>query len=194
MEGNLSRPWSLSTMLKRARARAEQKFLTFTVSLSGATTQTVTRQFCDGGRQRHEWFRTMLRKRGILTLNPGELTKSVNAPLTATPTVEPDETFFLNLSSPGNAVIGKAQGNGGILNDDGPVGSISFSQTGYNVNENTGFIAITVNRTGDLSATATVDYATSDTGAPASCATSASIALVALRLYYRAGHSPFRTR
>jgi hypothetical protein len=91
-------------------------------------------------------------------------------------TVEPDETFFLNLSSPGNAVIGKAQGSGGILNDDGPVGSISFSQTSYNANESTGFIAVTVNRTGDLSATSTVDYATSDAGAPASCSASASLA------------------
>ena len=151
------------------------KTLTFTVSLSGATTQTVNVSFAtaDGSATNGSDY---VAQSGILTFNPGDLTKSVNVTINGDTTVEPDETFFLNLSSPGNAVIGKAQGSGGILNDDGPVGSISFSQTSYNANESTGFIAVTVNRTGDLSATSTVDYATSDAGAPASCSASASLA------------------
>ena len=147
------------------------KSLSFTVSLSGATTQTVTVSFAtaDGSATAGSDY---VATSGILTFNPGELTKPVNVTINGDPTVEPDETFFVNLSSPTNAVIGKGQGNGGMLNDDGPVGSIGFSQTSYSANENTGFITVTVNRTNDLSGSATVDYATSDTNAPSTCAAS----------------------
>jgi hypothetical protein len=34
--------------------------------------------------------------------------------------VEPNETFFVNLSNPANATISKSQGIGTILDDDGP--------------------------------------------------------------------------
>lgn len=48
---------------------------------------------------------------------------------------------------------------------------ISLSQSNYNVNESTGFITITVNRSGDLSSAVSVDYATSDTGSSIDCST-----------------------
>jgi len=41
---------------------------------------------------------------------------------------------------------------------------IAFSQSNYSVSESAGFTTVTVNRTGDTSTTATVDYATSDGG------------------------------
>ena len=46
---------------------------------------------------------------------------------------------------------------------------ITLSQSNYNVNESTGFVTITVNRTGDLSAPVSVDYATDDTGSSDVC-------------------------
>jgi hypothetical protein len=48
---------------------------------------------------------------------------------------------------------------------------ITLSQSNYNVNESTGFVTITVNRTGDLSLPVSVDYATSDTGSSNVCGT-----------------------
>ena len=48
---------------------------------------------------------------------------------------------------------------------------IGLSQANYSVTEATGFITITVNRTGDLSGPVTVDYATSDAGASNVCST-----------------------
>jgi hypothetical protein len=48
---------------------------------------------------------------------------------------------------------------------------ISLSLGNYPVNESSGFVTITVNRTGDLSVPVTVDYATDDTGAPSGCGT-----------------------
>ena len=41
---------------------------------------------------------------------------------------------------------------------------ISLSSANYSVNESTGFVTITINRTGDLSVPVSVDYATGDTG------------------------------
>ena len=89
---------------------------------------------------------------------------------------EPDETFVVNLSSANNAAISKAQGTGTIQNDDAQGGFISFSQGSYAASETAGFVTITVNRTNDTSRAATVDYATSDAGSPASCATSNGLA------------------
>jgi hypothetical protein len=48
---------------------------------------------------------------------------------------------------------------------------ISLSQANYNANESTGFVTITVNRTGDLSVPVSVDYATADTGSSDVCGT-----------------------
>src|SRR5207253_8337630 len=45
---------------------------------------------------------------------------------------------------------------------DAAGGIISFSQPNYSVNENAGFLTITVTRTGDTTGAAAVDYATSD--------------------------------
>ena len=50
-------------------------------------------------------------------------------------------------------------------------GFISFSTSNYSVNEATGFVMVMVNRTGATTAAVNVDYATSDTGAPANCGT-----------------------
>jgi hypothetical protein len=48
---------------------------------------------------------------------------------------------------------------------------ITLSQSNYNVNESTGFVTITVNRTGDLSVPVSVDYGTADTGSSDVCST-----------------------
>jgi len=46
---------------------------------------------------------------------------------------------------------------------------ISLSSANYSVNESTGFVTITVNRTGDLSVPVSADYATDDTGSSNVC-------------------------
>ncbi|HLN96841.1 MAG TPA: FG-GAP-like repeat-containing protein, partial [Pyrinomonadaceae bacterium] len=48
---------------------------------------------------------------------------------------------------------------------------ITFSQSTYDVNESTGFVTVTVNRTGDLSLPVSVDYATDDMGSSGVCGT-----------------------
>lgn len=62
----------------------------------------------------------------LITFYPGETTKTVSVSIVGDTTIEPDETFFVNLSSPTNAVIGDGQGQGTITNDDSLATTISI--------------------------------------------------------------------
>ncbi|HEX8144959.1 MAG TPA: FG-GAP-like repeat-containing protein, partial [Pyrinomonadaceae bacterium] len=81
---------------------------------------------------------------------------------------EPDETFFVNLSSPVNATIARAQAQATIINDD-PLPSISISSGGF-VNEGdsgTRTAFITVRLSNPSSQAISVNYATADLTATA---------------------------
>src|SRR5205823_13043755 len=55
---------------------------------------------------------------GTLTFMPGETQKTVTVSVIGDTANEPDETFFVRLSSPSNASIADGEGVGTILNDD----------------------------------------------------------------------------
>ena len=57
---------------------------------------------------------------GMLTFPPGTSSQTVPVQVVGDTLVEPDETFFLNLSGPVNASLGDAQGVGTIGDDDAP--------------------------------------------------------------------------
>ncbi|MGB9178573.1 MAG: Calx-beta domain-containing protein, partial [Pyrinomonadaceae bacterium] len=57
---------------------------------------------------------------GTLTFNPGDLRKTVTVQVSGDTLNEANETFFINLSNPANAIISKGQGIGIINNDDAP--------------------------------------------------------------------------
>jgi subtilisin-like proprotein convertase family protein len=57
---------------------------------------------------------------GELIFPPGVTSLPVTITIKGDTAVEPTETFFVNLSSPVNAVVGDAQGTATIFNDDGP--------------------------------------------------------------------------
>jgi hypothetical protein len=62
---------------------------------------------------------------GTVTFPPGSTTQPVSVPVIGDLLDEPDETFFVNLTSPTNATIADGQGVGTILdNDPAPVMSI----------------------------------------------------------------------
>jgi streptogramin lyase len=60
-------------------------------------------------------------KPGTVVFNPGQTSRQFMVGVRGDRTVEPDEFFFVNLGSPINATIGRGQGVGTILNDDGSV-------------------------------------------------------------------------
>jgi Calx-beta domain-containing protein/Big-like domain-containing protein/uncharacterized protein DUF4214 len=148
------------------------KALNFTITLSAASNLTVTANFAtaNGTATAGSDYQS---NSGVVTFNPGQTNQTIAVTLNGDQNFEPDETLFVNLSSPANATISRAQGTGVILNDDAQGGVINFSQSNYSVSESGGFVNITVNRANDTSRAATVDYATSDgsAGTAAQCAT-----------------------
>ncbi|MGI8653732.1 MAG: ExeM/NucH family extracellular endonuclease [Pyrinomonadaceae bacterium] len=132
---------------------------TFTVMLSGSTSQTVTVNYAtaDGTATAGSDYTTTS---GTLTFAPGETSKQITVQVAGDTQNEPDETFFVNLTNAVNATVSRAQGTGTISNDDAVF--VQFNQAAYAISENDGSILITVTRTGDTSQAASIDYATND--------------------------------
>src|SRR5207245_2757578 len=63
-------------------------------------------------------------KSGKLTFRPGQTSQKITVSVLGDRKVEPDETFFVNLSgASSNALIVDSQGVGTILNDDSAAGA-----------------------------------------------------------------------
>ncbi len=103
---------------------------TFTVRLSAASGQTVTVNYAtaDGTATAGSDY---VATNGTLTFNPGDTTKSIAVTINGDTSVEPDETFIVNLSSvSATATISDSQGQGTIKNDDvAPSADLSISKT-----------------------------------------------------------------
>ena len=90
---------------------------TFTVSMSGSNTlgASVSYATADGTATAGDYWSA----NGTLTWAPGDTSsKTISVTVNGDRTVEPDETFYVNLSSPTNATLSKSQGVGTIQNDD----------------------------------------------------------------------------
>ena len=96
----------------------------FTVSLSRPSTSTVTvRVATANGTARSGKSADYNAISGTLSFAPGVVSQTVSVTVRNDTTVEPNETFFVNLSSASGATIADSQGIGTILNDDGAGGA-----------------------------------------------------------------------
>jgi Ca2+-binding RTX toxin-like protein len=79
--------------------------LSYTVSLSNPSTQTITVKYAtaNGTALGSSDYTTSA---GTLTFNPNETTKTITIPILNDSSNEPDETFTLTLSNPTNATLG----------------------------------------------------------------------------------------
>ena len=113
-------PAPLAVTVSSVSASESQGVFSFVVSLNRASTTRVTVNFATangtatGGRN-GDYTATS----GTLTFNPGETSKLVNVAVRNDASVEPDETFFVRLSSAVGATIAAGAGTGTIVNDDG---------------------------------------------------------------------------
>ena len=99
---------------------------TFTVTLAPASTQPVTVAYATANGTAtagSDYVATS----GTLTLAAGITTQTIAVTVTGDTTVEPDESFVVNLSGPANAVIGDAQGQATVTNDDAVGSSLSIN-------------------------------------------------------------------
>jgi hypothetical protein len=100
-----------------AEGNSGTKNFTFTVTLSAASGQTVTMNFATANGTAtagSDYTATS----GSLSFAPGTTSKTIAVVVIGDKTKEPDETFFVNLSSVVNATMVKGQGIGTIVNDD----------------------------------------------------------------------------
>ncbi len=101
---------------------------------------------------------------GTLTFGPNVVSKTISVPIAHDATHEPAETLLVRLSNaqgPGSA-LGPQDTAVVTITDNDAVPLLRFSAAAYGVSESGGSAVLTVKRTGGSSASATVDYATSD--------------------------------
>lgn len=103
----------------------------FTVTLSGTSGAPVTVNFATADGTATVADSDYLPRSGVLTWAPGQLVAGVTISVVGDVTVEPDETFLVNLSNlSGGGVITDPQGVGTIVNDDVGLESLELSH-GY---------------------------------------------------------------
>lgn len=103
---------------------------------------------------------------GTITFGPGATTTGISVEVIGDTTVEPNENFFVNLSSPINATLADSQGVGTILNDDAPP-SVSIAISDATVTEGsicggTQKAVFDVSLSGTTSQDVSVNFATSN--------------------------------
>jgi hypothetical protein len=148
--------------LSQAEGPTGLKAFDFTVTLSAPSNQTVTVDyFPRPGTATHAV--DYQASGGVVVFNPGVTSQIATVVVNGDKQDEPNETFFVQLSNSKNATLARAEALGTIINDDAP-GSLSlqFSASSYSVQEDLGIATLTVNRSGDASDPASVDYATAD--------------------------------
>lgn len=141
----------------------------FTVTLSAASGQTVTVNYAtaDGTANVGSDYASTS---GTLTFNLGETNKQIPVTINGDTTFEPNETFFVNLTTPVNATISDTQGQGTITNDDAapPTPNITIDDPSITEGDTgTKTLNFTVSLSIPSAQTVTVDYATAS-AAPAS--------------------------
>jgi hypothetical protein len=137
---------------------------TFTVTLSAASGQTVTVNYAtaDAGATiaDNDYGSTS----GTLTFDPGDLIKQIPVTINGDATFEPNEAFFVNLTTPVNATISDNQGQGTIINDDAAPPTFDITINDVSIvegNAGTTTVDFTVSLSNSSAQTVTVDFATS---------------------------------
>ncbi len=102
---------------------------TFTVSISQTNTLATSVHFATADGTATAASGDYVGASGTLTWNPGDnAAKTISVTVNGDTTVEPDETFYVNLSSPTNATLAHGSGVGTITNDDLSINSVVVAE------------------------------------------------------------------
>jgi hypothetical protein len=149
--------------VSKAEGNAGTTAFTFTVTLSPASTGPVTVNYATANGTALAGS-DYTAANGTLTFAPGQTSQTVTVNVTGNTTVEPNETFVVNLSGASGATIADGQGVGTILNDDGPVLRVNNVSKAEGNAGTTGF-TFTVTLSPASASTVTVKYATANSSA-----------------------------
>ncbi len=132
---------------------------TFTVSLSAASLATVTVNFLTADNTATLADSDYVTNTGTVTFIPGDTSETVTVTINGDTNLEPNETFFVNLSMAANGILGDLQGVGTISNDDGATISIDDVSVTEG-NAGTVNATFTVSLSAASASTVTVDFMT----------------------------------
>jgi hypothetical protein len=134
----------------------------FTVSLSAASTQTITVHYAAADGTATLADNDYLATSGTLTFVPGQTTANIPVPVVGDRIAEPNETFTVTLSQPTNAFLSLGGSTGvGTIVDNAPrisINSVTQQEAGRG---STAFV-FTVSLSVAYDTPVTVNYATSD--------------------------------
>jgi len=152
----------------KAEGNSGATAFTFTISLQNASTKTVSVDYATvaGTATAGSDYTALLLT--TLSFAPGETSKTITVSVNGDSTVEPDETFSVNLSNAVNTAIGNGQGIGKILDDDSLPGLAISDVTKFEGNRATTAFTFTVTLSYASANTVTVYYATADGSAKTS--------------------------
>jgi hypothetical protein len=90
----------------------------FTMTLTPASVETVTVRYATADGTATLANKDYVKTSGTLTLSPGQTMLTISVSVKGDRKREADETFFVDLANPVNAVIADGRGSGTIRNDD----------------------------------------------------------------------------
>ncbi len=136
--------------------------LTFNVTLSNPSDQTVTVDYTTNGGTATTADGDYVAATGTVSFDPGQTAKTVDVTVNGDLTHESDESFTVDLSNPSNGNVLAGSGTGTILDDDAsPTISVAnASVTEGNVGDTT--LSFDVTLSVASAGTVTVDYTTTD--------------------------------
>lgn len=141
--------------------------MTFNVTLSSPATSKVTVRYATASGTASS-YSDYTSTSGTLTFAPGVTTQSITVKVTGNTTVEPDETFSVQLSRASGATLARATATGTILNDDSALPTVSIADASLTEgNSGTSNMAFTVSLSKASSSTVSVGYATASATATA---------------------------
>lgn len=140
----------------------------FTVSLTNASSATVTVNFATADGSAIALSGDYQAASGVVTFNPGQTSRNLTILVNGDTTFEPNESFFVNLTGASGAVISDGQGQATLLNDDAQLGTLSIDDVAHQEGDSgSTSYTFTVSNPTPTTNTITVDYATADGSATA---------------------------
>ncbi len=134
--------------------------LTFHVTLSHASSDTVSVDYATNGGTATAADGDYVAATGTVTFNPGQTAQTVDVTVNGDLTHESDETFTVDLSNPSNAGVADASGEGTITNDDQVPDISTDDQSITEGDTGTSTLTFNVTLSNPSDQTVTVDYTT----------------------------------
>ncbi|MBP8282815.1 MAG: DUF1566 domain-containing protein [Chromatiaceae bacterium] len=147
--------------VSKAEGNSGTTAYTFTVTLSPASTGTVTVKYATANGTATAGSDYTALPATLLTFSPGQTSQQVTVKVTGDTIPEANETFYVNLSAPSGATLFDGQGKGTLLNDEGPVLKINNVSKAEG-NSGTTAYTFTVTLSPASTGTVTVKYATAN--------------------------------